>query len=167
MNSNKNITKNINGARGPIDVYFDQYKQKYQTAAERWLLVALLILFYFGVMGVCWIMPFPYIKFMGSYNGYFNCASFLIAILMYYWIKKIPVASYLLLFFLFGLTYAISQVQLSLASNMWIVYAAAIIAPGVILLSGFQKRHIKAPRALILLPLWLAHLPLKRQEAKN
>ena len=63
----------------PVDIYFDKYAESHQNPTNKlihWVCVPLIV---FSLLGLVWAIPFPYIKFLGQYNGFVNWASFLIA----------------------------------------------------------------------------------------
>lgn len=157
----KNITKNVDGAKRPIDVYFEEYTIKLPAVGARILIALLLILFYFGLMGVCWVIPFPSFKWLGNYIAYINWASFFIAGIIYFWLKKSPVLSYFLLILTFIISYQVSRMQIYLAANAWIIYVSIAVVSGLILLSIFQKKHLALFKSLFMLPLWLISFPAK------
>jgi uncharacterized membrane protein YGL010W len=95
----------------PVDIYFDKYAESHQNHTNKlihWVCVPLII---FSILGLVWAIPFPYIKFLGQYNGYFNWASFLIAICIYYYYKLSPVLSYLMLLLLFAFSYGVMDLD--------------------------------------------------------
>ena len=81
----------------PVDVYFDKYSESHQNHTNEiihWICVPAIV---FSLFGLIWAIPFPYLEFMGKYNGYVNWASFLIAFAIYYYYKLSPVLSYFML----------------------------------------------------------------------
>ena len=91
----------------PVEVYFNRLDASHKNPVNRllhWIFVPLMVL---GLLGMAWAIPFPYVKFIGKYNGYFNWASFLIAAAIYYYLKLSPLLSYFALFMLFGLSYVV------------------------------------------------------------
>jgi uncharacterized membrane protein YGL010W len=97
-------TKTV-GEKRPVDIYFDKYAESHQHSTNKlihWICVPLIV---FSLLGLFWAIPFPYLKFLGKYNGFLNWASFLIGFSIYYYYKLSPVLSYLMLLILFGFSY--------------------------------------------------------------
>ncbi|WP_158824949.1 hypothetical protein [Mucilaginibacter lacusdianchii] len=94
-----------------VDQYFESYENVYQQVTNKWLVYASIPVMLFGLIAFVWAIPFPHLQFLGRYNGFINWASFLIAILIYYYLRLSPVASYILLFLLFGFSYIIIQLE--------------------------------------------------------
>lgn len=91
-----------------IDKYFDEYDESYQNHGNRliyWICVPLSV---FSLLGLVWSIPFPHLKILGSFNGMFNWASFLIAFAVYYYYKLSPVLSYFMLIIIMLFCYLIT-----------------------------------------------------------
>ena len=76
-----------------VDVYFAQYSENHQNPTNKlihWICVPLIV---FSLFGLIWAIPFPHLNFLGSYNGFFNWDSFLIAFAIYYYYKLSPMLS--------------------------------------------------------------------------
>src|SRR5882757_10768810 len=91
----------------PVDVYFAKYAESHQNKTNEAIHFICIPLIVFSLLGLVWSIPFPSLNFLGTYNGVFNWASFLIAFSVYYYLKLSPILSYLMLFVLFGFCYAI------------------------------------------------------------
>jgi uncharacterized membrane protein YGL010W len=154
----------------PIDIYFDQYTATHQNPTNKlinWVCVPLII---FSLLGLFWAIPFPYIKFLGQYNGYFNWASFLIAGAIYYYYKLSPVLSYLMLLLLFSCSYGIMELdtlQKTGGPALWQVSLVLFAASWIGQLIGY-KIEGKRPsftdelNFLLIGPIWLLSFLLKR-----
>ncbi|AMR34519.1 hypothetical protein A0256_11535 [Mucilaginibacter sp. PAMC 26640] len=92
----------------PVDVFFSRLDASHKNATNRLLHYICVPLMLFALLAITWAIPFPYLKFIGSYNGMFNWASFLIAFCVYYTLKLSPILSYTMLILLFGLSYGVS-----------------------------------------------------------
>ena len=80
-----------------VDLYFEKYAESHQNMTNEiihWICVPLIV---FSLFGLIRAIPFPYIGFLGKYNGYLNFASFLIAYSIYFYYKLSPVLSYAML----------------------------------------------------------------------
>src|ERR1700761_6730446 len=93
----------------PVDNWLDLYSSFHKKPANKAINYVCIPLILFSILGFVWAIPFPHIGFLGSYNGYLNWASFLIAIVIYYYLKQSPVLSYLMLIILFLFAYVIIQ----------------------------------------------------------
>ena len=94
-----------------VDVYFAKYAESHQNKTNETIHFICIPLIVFSLLGLVWSIPFPYLKFLGTYNGVFNWASFLIAFSIYYYLKLSPVLSYIMLLILFGFSYGIIQLE--------------------------------------------------------
>lgn len=154
----------------PVDTYFTEYAKSHQNPTNKlihWICVPLIV---FSIMGLVWAIPFPYIKFMGQFNGYFNWASFLVAFSIFYYYKLSPVLSYLMLLVLFGFSYCIIALvdwQKAGGPAMWQVCAIIFVLSWIGQFIG-HKIEGKKPsflddiKFLLIGPAWLLHFLLKR-----
>lgn len=120
----------------------------------------------FSLFGLMWAIPFPYLKFMGSYNGYFNWASFLIAFSIYYYYKLSPMLSYTMLLMLMICSYGATELaewQKAGGLALWLVSGILFIISVVGLTIGNRMEGKKAPILFELMigPVWLLHFILK------
>jgi hypothetical protein len=95
----------------PVERLVEEYSQVYKTINYPVVLYISVALVLFGLLGVAWAIPFPHIGFLGKYNGNLNWASFLIAGLIYYYLRLSPMMSYLMLFVLFACSFGIIQLE--------------------------------------------------------
>jgi uncharacterized membrane protein YGL010W len=154
----------------PVDIYFNQYAESHQNPTNKlihWVCVPLIV---FSMMGLVWAIPFPYIKLLGRYNGYFNWASFLVAFSVYYYYKLSPVLSYLMLIVLFGFSYGIIELVVWQAAGgpaLWQVSLAIFVLSWIGQFIG-HKIEGKKPsflddlKFLLIGPIWLLHFILKK-----
>jgi uncharacterized membrane protein YGL010W len=156
--------------RRPVDVYFDQYAESHQNPTNKlihWVCVPLIV---FSLLGLVWAIPFPYLKFMGTYNGYFNWASFLIAFAVYYYYKLSPVLSYVMLLVIFFFVYLITLLagwEANGGPALWLVCAVIFVIAWVGQFVG-HKIEGKKPsfltdlKFLLIGPIWLLHFIFKK-----
>jgi uncharacterized membrane protein YGL010W len=161
-------------AKRPVDVYFDKYAEYHQNPTNKtihWICVPLIV---FSLLGLVWAIPFPYLKFLGSYNGFFNWASFLIAFSMYYYYKLSPVLSYLMLLTIFAFCYGIMELdtlQKAGGPALWLVCLIIFIISWIGQFIG-HKIEGKKPaflddlKFLLIGPIWLLHFILKNTKLK-
>jgi uncharacterized membrane protein YGL010W len=154
----------------PVDIYFTEYAKSHQNPTNKlihWICVPLIV---FSIMGLVWAIPFPYIKFVGRYNGYFNWASFLVAFSIYYYYKLSPVLSYLMLLVLFGFSYciiALADWQKAGGPALWqvcvIIFVLSWIGQFVgHKIEGKKPSFLDDLKFLLIGPVWLLHFLLKR-----
>lgn len=169
-NSKKKPTSVPVESKRPIDVYFDQYTENHKNPTNKlihWICVPLIL---FSIVGLAWAIPFPFIKLLGKYNGYFNWASFLIAFLIYYYLKLSPVLSYLMIFVLFGLSFGVIQLeQLQKAGGpaLWLVSLVIFVVAwaGQFIghkIEGKRPSFLDDLKFLLIGPAWLLHFLLKK-----
>lgn len=154
----------------PVDQYFDQYAESHQNPTNKmvhWVCVPLIV---FSLLGLVWSIPFPYLKFLGQYNGYFNWASFLIAFSIFYYYKLSPILSYIMLLIVFGFSYLIIELDLWQKAGgpaVWQVSLAIFVLSWIGQFIG-HKIEGKKPsflddiKFLLIGPIWLVHFILKR-----
>jgi uncharacterized membrane protein YGL010W len=73
-----------------------------------WICVPLIV---FSLLGLIWQFPFPHIGFLGSYNGFFNWASFLLAFSLYYYFTLSPVLFFLMIWVVGLMSYIIVKIE--------------------------------------------------------
>jgi hypothetical protein len=108
----------------PVDLIFEDYNRVYKLSAQPFLVFASITFMIFGLFALIWALPFPHLGFLGKYNGYLNWASFLIAGMIYYYLKLSPMVSYLILFLLFGMSFGVIQLeqwQKAGGPNLWLI----------------------------------------------
>jgi len=153
-----------------VDVYFDKYAENHQNPTNElihWICVPLIV---FSILGLIWSIPFPYIKFLGRYNGFFNWASFLIAFAIYYYYKLSPTLSYIMLLVLFGFSYVIIELDTWHKSGgpaLWMSCLAIFVAAwcGQFIghkIEGKKPSFLDDLKFLLIGPIWLLHFILKK-----
>jgi uncharacterized membrane protein YGL010W len=155
----------------PVDVYFDKYSESHQNHTNEiihWICVPAIV---FSLFGLVWAIPFPYLEFLGKYNGYVNWASFLIAFAIYYYYKLSPVLSYfmllLIMFFSAGIVSLEKMHNTAGWPQMWQVCLGIFVASWIGQFIG-HKIEGKKPsffddiKFLLIGPIWLLHFVLKK-----
>jgi len=157
-----------------IDILFDKYTASHQKPVNKiinWICVPLVV---FGLLGLAWAIPFPYLSFMGKYNGYINWASVLIAFSIYFYLKISPILSYLMLFILFAFSFGIIQLdqwyktggpgvgELCIAILI-IAFTAQFIGQKI---EGKRYSLVNSVKFWFYGPIWLLSLVLKRFNVK-
>ena len=159
----------------PVDVYFDKYSESHQNHTNEiihWICVPAIV---FSLFGLIWAIPFPYLEFLGKYNGYVNWASFLIAFAIYYYYKLSPVLSYfmllLIMFFSAGIVSLEKMHNTSGWPQMWQVCLGIFVIAWIGQFIG-HKIEGKKPsffddiKFLLIGPIWLLHFILKKAKIK-
>ena len=154
----------------PIDIYFDKYSTCYHTTAAKVVSGIFISLIIFSLLGLTWAIPFPYLKFLGKYNGFFNWASFFIAICVYCYYKLSPVLSYFIFFILFAFSYGIMQLDLWHKSGgpaLWQISLIIFIASFAIQSATFRMENKRYSlmdnlQFIAIAPVWLLHFVLRK-----
>lgn len=167
--SNKKTTVKVVEKR-PVDIYFDKYAESHQNPTNKlihWICVPLIV---FSLFGLVWAIPFPYLKFLGRYNGFVNWASFLLAFSCYYYYKLSPVLSYLMVLVLFAFSYGVIEIlglQKAGGPALWLVCLIIFVLAWIGQFIG-HKIEGKKPsffddlQFLLIGPIWLLHFILKK-----
>ncbi len=150
-----------------LNLIIDNYSAFHKNQANRdiqWICVPLLI---FGALGIVWSIPFPYLSFLGKYNGFVNWASFLIAFSIYYYYRISPVLSYGILLFVFVFSAGIVGLEKLHIQNNWPqmgIISMGIFLFGLILQFIGYRYEGKVPslssnlKSLLTGPLWLTYM---------
>ncbi len=157
--------------QNPADAFFVKYTESYATTALKAIHGVCAILAMFAVMGLLWAIPFPYLKFLGQYNGFFNWASFLIAIAVYGYYKISPSLSYIIFIVLFACSYGVMQLaqwQKAGGPALWLVSAITMIVFSAIQFSNIRLKNKKPSftdglQFLILSPVLVLHFTVGKR----
>lgn len=153
-----------------IDVLFDKYGESHQNQTNElihWICVPLIV---FSLLAMIWAIPFPYLEFLGRYNGFVNWASFLIAFSVYYYYTLSPVMSYLMLISIVIMSFFIVMLEkwdLNGGPAMWHVALAIFVLSWIGQFIG-HKIEGKKPsffddvKFLLIGPIWLFHFICKK-----
>jgi uncharacterized membrane protein YGL010W len=160
--------------KNQVDINIDKYAESHHNPTNElihWICVPLIV---FSLVGLVWAIPFPYVKFLGSYNGMFNWASFLIAFSIYYYYKLSPILSYFMLIIVMGFCYLITlldQWHTAGGPMLWQSCLAIFVLSWVGQFIG-HKIEGKKPsflddiKFLLIGPIWLLHFILLRFKIK-
>ena len=147
-----------------IDVVLEEFNRTHTNPLNKtiqWIYIPLLT---FGLLGVIWSIPFPYLSFLGKYNGFVNWASFLIAFSIYYYYKLSPLLSYGILLLVFASSALIVGLEKAHATQNWPpmgIVCLCILALGLVLqLWGSKDEPVKQSlsvqmKSLLYGPIWL------------
>ena len=149
----------------PVDVLFDQYAESHQNSTNKlvhWICVPLIV---FSLLGLIWQIPFPHLSFLGSYNGFFNWASFLLAFSLYYYFTLSPTLFFLMIWVVGLMSYIIVKIEHAVGlgtGTAYAIYATIFIAAWIGQFIG-HKIEVKKPsflddvKFLLIGPIWLLH----------
>jgi uncharacterized membrane protein YGL010W len=157
-----------------VDFYFDKFAAAHQNPVNKLVQITCIPLLLVGLFGLAWVIPFPYIKFLGQYNQDFNWSSFLIAASIYYYLKLSPILSYFMLFVELVICFAITELlqwQKTGGPALWLISLLVFILACTALFIGYQKEGKPLSfeyryKNLAIAPIFLLHLVLKRFSIK-
>lgn len=153
-----------------LDHYFNYYSEKSLTLNSRIIQGICAFGLYFGLLGLSWSIPFPYLQFLGQYNSYFNWASFVIAFSIYYYSKLSPLLSYVMLFLTLVFTYLITILEKQELDNkqvMILTFVSILLGFELVRLISYKlagkSSTLKMELTFILIgPIWIVHFLLKK-----
>ena len=144
----------------------EEFDNSHQNPINRAVQIICIPLLTFGFLGMIWSVPFPHLAFLGSYNGFVNWASFLIAFSIYYYYKVSPVLSYGILLIIFAFSAGIVSLEKLHNTDNWPTMGMVcllLFVVGLILQFIGYKNEGKFPSAsqqiksLLTAPLWLMY----------
>ena len=149
------------------DDYYLLYNQTAQQQPARTLHLVAIPLSLFGLFGLLWALPFPHLGFLGTYNGFFNWASFLLAFMIYFYLRLAPTVSYLILFFLLVCAYGVVQLSAwqvlngpplgAICGSLFLVSATALA------FTGNRKTVTDKGKLLLAAPIWEVYTLLNKK----
>jgi uncharacterized membrane protein YGL010W len=153
-----------------VDIYFDKYAESHQNQTNElihWICVPLIV---FSLLGLVWAIPFPYLSFLGRYNGFLNWASFLIAFSLYYYFTLSPVLSFMMLWVVGLMAYGIVKLEYWAANGgpaVWlsclVIFVAAWIGQFIgHKIEGKKPSFLDDLKFLLIGPIWLLHFVCKK-----
>jgi len=159
----------------PGDRYFSEYEEAHQDKVNQIIHYICIPILAFSVFGLIWTIPFPHLAFLGVYNGYFNWASFVIAIAIYFYLKLSPIISYFILFILLGFSYGIMELvgwQQAGGPAMWSLCISLFIPSLSALLIGNSREPLYAKnglniKSLVIAPAYLLNQLLNKLRIKS
>jgi len=154
------------------DNLFSKYSGSYQTTAQKVIHWACSLIIVFSLLGLAWAIPFPYLKFLGQYNGYFNWASFLIAAAVFYYYKVLPGLSYAVFVELFVFSYGVMQLDAwhkAGGPGLWLISLVIFIPAAAVQFANLKIKNTKPGvgdwlKFMIISPLWVVHFLFKKKD---
>jgi hypothetical protein len=135
----------------PVDQQFEAYDKAADTVKLRPVQYVCILLLLFALLTIAWALPFPHLGFLGRYNGYVNWASFMIAFLVYFYLKLSPMVSYAM---------QLEQWQKvggptlgSVGSALFLLAMAGLLL--VYFVNSGSTKKLDAVRLMLKSPLWL------------
>jgi len=165
-----NARASVKAPQRPVDVLFDKYAENHENPTNKlihWICVPLIV---FSLFGLLWAIPFPHLNFLGSYNGYFNWASFALAFCIYYYFRFSPILSYIMLLILLLFAWLITLLvawQSAGGPALWLVCLVIFVVAWIGQFIG-HKIEGKKPsfltdiKFLLIGPIWLLHFVFKK-----
>jgi uncharacterized membrane protein YGL010W len=157
-----------------LDILFGKYAESHQNPTNKlihWVCVPLIVL---SILGLAWAIPFPYIKMLGSYNGMFNWASFLIAFAIFYYYKLSPILSYFMLVVTMGFCYIITLLEQWSKAGGLLLWQSCLVVFVISWAGQFAGHKIEGKKPsflddvkfLLIGPIWLLHFILLKFKIK-
>ena len=160
----KPATKNPAAAQLTADDYFNIYNQAVPSSTRVFQLLGIPVAL-FGLFALMWAIPFPHIKFLGQYNGFVNWASFLLAFMVYFYLRLRPSISYLILLFLLICAYGVTELlawQVSGGPQLWLVALIfLVLGAGACMFTIQPASQSKKGLLILAAPLWETMLLMK------
>lgn len=166
----------VQEVKRPVDQYFDDLNNNFQDPTNRILQIFFLPLFFFGLMGIIWMIPFPQFDFLVKlgWHTFLNWGSFFIAILIYSYLKLSPTLSYGVLLCIGVMSYFIVQFEyIERDGGPAVLLVSSIIAVISLLVLWYGKSKEKSTISfkqfclfLSIGPIWLWHFAFKKFKLK-
>src|SRR5690606_6323787 len=153
-----------------LDALFLQYADSHQNPTNiliHWICIPLIS---FGIFGLIWSIPFPYIELLGKYNGFVNWASFVVAFSIYYYLKLSPTLSYGMLLIIGFFSYLIVQLEyweLAGGPALWLVCLLIFVISWIgqfigHKIEGKRPSFLTSLKLFLIGPIWLLAKVYKR-----
>ncbi len=176
-NNKKNKhTSNPKEELRPVDIYFKELAITFANPQNRISYVVLLTLFFFGVMGLIWMIPFPQFDFLVKmgWHTFLNWGSIFIAIVVYAYLKLAPTLSYAMLIEIGIMSFFIVQLEYFERDGgpaVWMLTGAIALLSFLLLLvvSKKEARPVSSADFLKLLaigPIWMWSMLFKKMNLK-
>lgn len=146
-----------------LDLYLDKYGESHRNSINKsihWIAVPAIL---FSFLGLIWSIPVPQAL---QVTPYFNWASIVIAVVLYYYYRLSPAMAFGMLLIVFVMSYLIVQIEQSGASlwlvSLWIFVIAWIFQFIGHKIEGKKPSFLEDIRFLLIGPLWLLHFIFKK-----
>ncbi|MBE7176171.1 MAG: DUF962 domain-containing protein [Mucilaginibacter polytrichastri] len=171
QNQKKAYRKQVESGK-PVDVLFDTYALSHQNPTNKrihWICVPLIV---FSILGLVWSIPFPHLEFLGTFNGFLNWASFLIAFALYYYYRLSPTLFYGMVLVVFAFSYFIVQLEFwekaggpPLWQSSALIFVLSWIGQFIgHKIEGKKPSFLDDIRFLLIGPIWLLHFVFRKMK---
>jgi len=160
----------------PVDIYFNELATVFANPQNSVSYAILITLFFFGVMGLIWMIPFPQFDFLVKmgWHTFLNWGSIFIAIVVYSYLKLAPTLSYAMLIEIGIMSFFIVQLEYLERDGgpaVWILTGVIALVSLLLLLflSKKEARPVSTADFLKLLtigPIWMWSLLFKKMNLK-
>jgi len=157
--------------------YFAEIEGWSKHPGSRALYYLFIPVFFFGLLGLIWMIPFPEIGLLKKYGYhiFLNWASIYIAIVIYYYLRLIPLLSYMVLLSIGVMSYLIVQLEYQEMAGgpaVWLVCLVLMLISLFSLWIGtrIEKNSPSGRQFLSFLlhgPVWLWHLIFKKLNVRH
>lgn len=178
MNTNKQKTKGSlkDEPKRIVDVEFEEMNNLSQNTSFRTILAFFIPLFFFGIMTMVWMIPFPEIAYLkkNGYDIFLNWGSFFIAFIVYAYLRYSPMLSYVSLVGIGIMSFFIVQLEywekgggpaVHIVGFLIALFSLMMISWG----AGLEQKPLKRQKIfkfLVLGPIWLLHFLFKKLNIK-
>lgn len=166
----------IQDVKRPVDQYFENLNSNFRNPTNRIVQIIFLPLFFFGLMGLIWMIPFPQFDFLVKlgWHTFLNWGSFFIAILIYCYLKLSPTLSYAVLLCIGIMSYFIVQLEyIEREGGPSLLLVSSIITAASLLVLWFSKSKeqqvVTLSQFWVLIavgPIWLWHFAFRKIKLK-
>lgn len=128
------------------DQYFSEIEGWSKHPGSRALYYLFIPIFFFGLLGLIWMIPFPEIALLKKYGYHIfvNWASIYIAIVIYYYLRLIPLLSYMVLLSIGVMSYLIVQLEYQEMAGgpaVWLICLVLMLISQFILWIGTRMEN--------------------------
>ena len=153
-----------------VEFYFDKFAAAHQDQSNKIIHLVFIPLLLFSLVGLFWAIPFPDLKFLGTYRQDFNWSSVYLAALIYYYIRLSPPLAYPLLFIMLIMFYIVTRMdewQKAGGSPIWAICGAIFLVSVIALFIGYKKEGKRLSleyryKNVLIAPLFLLSVVFKR-----
>ncbi|MGJ1263645.1 hypothetical protein [Sphingobacterium spiritivorum] len=160
----------------PVDIYFKELSAIFANPQNRGLYAVFLTLFFFGLMGLIWMIPFPQFDFMVKmgWHTFLNWGSIFIAIIVYSYLRLAPTLSYAMLIEIGVMSFFIVQLEyLERAGGpaVWLVTGLIMLVSLAALIAISKREAVTVStnnliRLITIGPIWFWSFVFKKLKLK-
>lgn len=157
-----------------VDLEFEELNSLSQNKTFRTILAVFIPLFFFGIMTMVWMIPFPEIAILKKhgYHIFLNWGSFFIAFIVYAYLKYSPMLSYVSLVGIGVMSFFIVQLEYWEKAGGPPVYLVGLLIALISFIiifwgSKLERKPVKPLQMfkfLTLGPIWLLHFVFNKMK---